>query len=96
MMLEIWIMLVLLAMGTTIIAYQLGDWRHHIFLLLAGLGWFICGWNSGEVEVVVVYATSDYLREFGSAALVMFFSVLGLFFTASSVLGLFSYTQEVI
>jgi len=76
MIVELWIILAALALASSMVSIVV--WRVPAFFFVAGLLWMVVAWNSGLIEMSVVYTNSDYLREFRFPFLVIFFSLLGL------------------
>lgn len=71
----VWLICTVLAAAASVAAVK---WKQAWVLLgVAGLMWSVVGLSSANVEFVVTYSTSDYLKDFSYPFLVMFYGLLG-------------------
>jgi len=94
MLLSVYFALLAVAGLFTYLAFRMEDWRALPLYFLAGLMFLVVGWNSGNIESVVVYQSSDYLRTFRYPALVILHSLIGAVFMVFSIFGTFDYVKS--
>jgi hypothetical protein len=77
MILPIWITLIALALILSLVSL----YKDAILLqAVAGVNWIIVAITSSDVNYVIVYQNTDYLKPFSYAYLIMFFGILGVCF----------------
>lgn len=72
MMLATWIAVTVLALAVSAAAAVFGE-RYFIAWLAAAILWFVGAIGSAEIEVLVTYAASDYLKTFSYPHITLLF-----------------------
>ena len=75
MIFEVWFTLAMMATFSVVMAYVS---RNPIAFLVSGLLWLILAWNCADIEFIITYTNSDYLKDFRYPYLVTLFSLIGL------------------
>lgn len=78
MTLPVWLTLIALSGTFTATTFFIQPPKNIIPTLIAGLLWFITAFSSGSVNQIIVYSTSDYLREYNFPTLIILFGLVGI------------------
>jgi len=79
MILPVWMTLIALGALFTIVAFVFPTARGLFFHVLAGITWFVVGFESGSLHALIVYDTTNALKEFHYPVLILFFTLLAAF-----------------
>ena len=74
MLFEVWLMVVALAVIVLVIGFY--DWRNPVLFLLGAVLWLVVAYMSADIEFMITYSGSDYLKSFRYIPLILFFGAL--------------------